>query len=134
MRIDGMEAVNWVQDSPISAKDSQPVKEDTFAENKVVSQAASVENMQMPQATEQEKKDRTISDKAVQDAISRVNKAISGSNRQFEISIHQKTKQIMVKVIDTDTKEVIREIPPEKLLDMVAQMWEMAGILVDERR
>ncbi|HEX3029893.1 MAG TPA: flagellar protein FlaG, partial [Clostridia bacterium] len=47
---------------------------------------------------------------------------------------HQKTKQIMVKVIDSDTGDVIREIPPEKTLDMVAKMWEMAGIVVDERR
>jgi flagellar protein FlaG len=40
----------------------------------------------------------------------------------------------MVKVIDINTREVIREIPPEKILDMVATMLEMAGIIVDERR
>jgi len=40
----------------------------------------------------------------------------------------------MVKVIDINTNEVIREIPPEKILDMVATMLEMAGIIVDERR
>ena len=123
MRIDSMDAVNWAQDSQFPIKDSQSGAIGTAVENKPVSQA-----------TEQEKKDFTISDKAIMDAINRVNKAISGTNRQFEFSVHQKTKQIMVKVIDTDTKEVIREIPPEKLLDMVAQMWEMAGILVDERR
>jgi flagellar protein FlaG len=40
----------------------------------------------------------------------------------------------MVKVVDTETQEVIREIPSEKILDMVANILEMAGILVDERR
>jgi flagellar protein FlaG len=40
----------------------------------------------------------------------------------------------MVKVLNTDTGQVIREIPPEKNLDFVAKLWEMAGILVDERR
>jgi flagellar protein FlaG len=40
----------------------------------------------------------------------------------------------MVKVIDAETDEIIREIPPEKILDMVAMMWEMVGIIVDERR
>ena len=39
-----------------------------------------------------------------------------------------------IKVVDADTNEVIREIPPEKSLDMLQKMWEMAGILVDERR
>jgi len=75
-----------------------------------------------------------LSDKAVIQAIERANEAISIANRRFEYSIHEKTKEIIVKVIDADTDEVIREIPPEKILDMVAKMWELAGILVDERR
>jgi len=66
--------------------------------------------------------------------IERANKALTGGNRSFEFSIHQATNQIMIKVIDTDTHDVIREIPNEKILDMVAKMWEMAGIFVDERR
>ncbi|MEF3305168.1 flagellar protein FlaG [Paenibacillus sp. GYB003] len=66
--------------------------------------------------------------------IERANKALQGATTSFEFSIHEKTKQIMVKVLDRDSGEVIREIPPEKTLDMVARMWEMAGILVDERR
>jgi flagellar protein FlaG len=40
----------------------------------------------------------------------------------------------MVKVMDKEDGKVIREIPPEKTLDLVAKLWELAGILVDERR
>jgi len=76
----------------------------------------------------------SLSEKTVINAIEKANKAIVFTNRQLEFSIHEKTKEIMVKVIDAETKEVIREIPPEKILDMVAKMMEMAGILVDERR
>lgn len=76
----------------------------------------------------------SVSEKAVIDIIERANKAIQGINTTFEFSIHEKTHQIMVKVINRETNEVIREIPPEKILDMVAKMWEMAGIFVDERR
>ena len=57
-----------------------------------------------------------------------------GVQTQLEFSIHEGTKEIMVKVINTDTKEVVREIPAEKILDMVAKIWELAGIIVDERR
>jgi flagellar protein FlaG len=67
-------------------------------------------------------------------AIERANKAMQGKTTSFEFSVHDKTKQIMVKVIDEETGEVIREIPPEKVLDMVARLWEMAGIIVDEHR
>ncbi len=81
-----------------------------------------------------DKMELPISDKVVIEAIERANKAISGGNRRFEFSVHEKTKSIMIKVLDSDTNEVIREIPPEKILDMVAKIWEMAGLIVDERR
>lgn len=55
------------------------------------------------------------------------------TDTRFEFSIHEGTEAVMVKVIDTETDEIIREIPPEKILDMVAKMWELAGILVDKR-
>ena len=38
-----------------------------------------------------------------------------------------------IKIIDKDTKKVIREYPPEKTLDMIAKVWEMAGLMVDEK-
>lgn len=66
-------------------------------------------------------------------AIEHANNSLEGVYTQFEFSIHEKTREIMVKVIDRDSGEVIREIPPEQILDMVAKMWELAGILVDER-
>ena len=34
----------------------------------------------------------------------------------------------------TNTDEVIKEIPSEKALEMLAKAWELAGILVDEKR
>jgi flagellar protein FlaG len=67
-------------------------------------------------------------------AIEKANKHIRTYDRRLEFSIHDSTKQIMVKVINTEDDSVIREIPSEKILDMVAHMWEVAGILVDEKR
>jgi len=84
--------------------------------------------------TDAERKELPISEKTVIEAIEKANKAFEGVYRRFEFSIHEKTKEIMIKVIDSATDEVIREIPPEKILDMVATIWEMAGIIVDERR
>ena len=74
-----------------------------------------------------------LSEKTVINTIEKANDAITITNRRFEYSIHEKTNEIMVKVIDADTDEVIREIPPEKILDMIAKIWELAGIIVDER-
>lgn len=93
-----------------------------------------LENMAISQMTEQDRIELPLSEQVVINAIEKANKAFSGANKRFVFSIHEKTKEIMVKVIDSDTNEVIREIPPEKILDMVAKMWEMAGLIVDERR
>ena len=67
-------------------------------------------------------------------AIEKANKHIRTYDRRLEFSIHDATKQIMVKVINTADDSIIREIPSERVLDMVGHMWEMAGILVDEKR
>lgn len=80
------------------------------------------------------KDEMSISDKTLQDAIEKANKAIEGPDKRFQFSIHKGTHEIVVKVINNDTGEVIKEFPSEKILDMVAKMWQMAGIMVDERR
>lgn len=75
-----------------------------------------------------------LKDATVIDAIENANRALKMSNSYMKFSIHEKTHEIMVRIVDSDTNEVIREIPSEKVLDMVAKMWELAGVLVDEKR
>jgi len=65
-------------------------------------------------------------------AIAEANKKLSGFNREASYSVHEVTKDIMIKIVDTETHEVVREIPPKANLDAVAKMWELAGILIDE--
>ena len=66
--------------------------------------------------------------------IEEMNKKINNSNEVAMFGIHEETNRVMIKIMDKDTKEVIKEFPPEKTLDMIAKIWEMAGILVDEKR
>ncbi len=79
--------------------------------------------------------DKQLNEEEIIQAIEKANKSVNVYDRKLEFSIHEKTHEIMVKVIDTSggKEEVIREIPPEKILDMVARLYEMAGILVDEK-
>ncbi|GGD92195.1 flagellar protein FlaG [Paenibacillus nasutitermitis] len=66
-------------------------------------------------------------------AIDRAVKLLQGPQTTLDISIHEKTHTIMVKVLNKDTGELIREVPPEKTMDLVAKMMEIAGILIDEK-
>lgn len=72
------------------------------------------------------------SNEQIRKAVETLNKKMSNSEAIF--GIHEATNRVTIKIIDKDTKEVIKELPPEKTLDMIAKVWEMAGILVDERR
>lgn len=79
-----------------------------------------------------QQKEHAASEATVQDAVQRANHRME--HTRCEYSYHKKTNRVSIKVINSDTDEVIREIPPEKSLDMLQKMWEMAGILVDEKR
>jgi len=98
------------------------------------SKADRINHREFAHLTAFEKNVLPVSDKVVLETIERANRAISGANRRFEFSFHEKTQDIMVKVIDSDTNEVLREIPPEKIIDLIANLMEMAGLIVDERR
>lgn len=129
MRIDGMDASTF---STIDFSNSDNVPRETQARPKEKLNMSDAKSLS--QLSDFEKNELPISEKVVIDAIERVNRAISGSNRYFEVSIHEKTNAIMVKVFNSDTNQIIREIPPEKILDMLAKLCEMVGLIVDERR
>lgn len=74
------------------------------------------------------------SDEEVKSAIKEANKRAIFGHASAQFSYHEATKRISVKIVDNDTKEIIREIPPEKTLDMISKMWELAGLVVDEKR
>lgn len=75
----------------------------------------------------------TVSDEQIVKAIDRAIKAMQGKATSLEFTVHEKTRLIAVKVLDSESGEVIREIPPEKSLDFVVKLWEMAGIFIDEK-
>lgn len=68
--------------------------------------------------------------------IKRAVESINKSNPQTEavFGIHEGTNRVTIKIVDKESKEVIKEYPPEETLDMIEKIWEMAGILVDEKR
>lgn len=76
--------------------------------------------------------DREPSREQLHKAVEEINKKMANSEAVY--GIHEGTNRVTIKIIDKDTKEVIKELPPEKTLDMIARIWEFAGILVDEKR
>ena len=80
----------------------------------------------------QENAGQQPSNESIRRAVENINKNLKNSEAIF--GIHEKTNRVTIKLVDKETKEVIKELPPEKTLDMIAKAWELAGLLVDEKR
>ena len=68
----------------------------------------------------------------IRKAVEQLNKKMNNSEAVY--GIHEGTNRITIKIVDKETKETIKELPPEQTLDMIAKVWELAGIMVDEKR
>ena len=74
-------------------------------------------------------------DKKLKDAISIANNKLKLSQplTRCEFTYHEDVNRVSIKLIDKDTKEVVKEIPPEKKIKMIEKLWEITGLLVDEK-
>jgi flagellar protein FlaG len=73
-----------------------------------------------------------ITNNVIKKMISEINSKLN-KNTEAVFGIHDETNRVTIKIIDKDSKEIIKEIPPEKTLEMIAKIWEIAGLLVDEK-
>ncbi len=75
--------------------------------------------------------------KATSEKISRIaeamNSYVQSIQSDLKIQVNDKTGHIVVKVISRDTGKIIREIPPEELLDLASRMEELAGTFFDKK-
>ncbi|MGP3561686.1 flagellar protein FlaG [Geobacillus sp. BK01] len=74
-----------------------------------------------------------LSKEKLEEVVGGLNKFLQPSHTSVRFELHQKLNEYYVQVIDEKTHEVIREIPPKKLLDMYAAMMEFVGLLVDRK-
>lgn len=59
--------------------------------------------------------------------------AIAEINTSLHFRVHEGTGRPLIQLVETGTDNVVREIPPEKMLDIVAGIWEWAGLFVDRK-
>lgn len=113
---------------------SESVKHTTNAE--VVRERTSGKHSDKPadvKGTEKENKEKAVTEKQIKQAIDEANQRTRFTKKSFEYAFDDRTNRVSITVIDQETDEVIREIPAEETLDMLAKIWELAGIVVDEK-
>lgn len=85
-------------------------------------------------AREEEKRDAQANANRLKSILNETNNKIKPTRTRCEFSYVEEVNRVSIKVMDMDTDKVIREIPPEETLEMLQKLWEVAGLLVDEKR
>lgn len=127
-----MQAQSAVQNKPVAAQAEASVTVDTRPVEPVEKVEPVQKNQNQAMDANTNAAQQEASQEQIRKAVEQLNKNMRNSEAVF--GIHEKTNRVTIKIVDRETKEVIKEVPPEKTLDMIAKVWELAGILVDERR
>ena len=131
MAMEAIKGAGMTYQGSVSSAESQPKTDsavkaaETDAPENI--KQAGEENVNTSQGADQRNTNAQI-----KKAVDEVNKKAVNSEAIF--GIHEATNRVTIKIIDKDTKKVLKEIPPEKTLDMIAKVWELAGLMVDEKR
>ena len=144
MAIEAMKGAGMSYAGSSSASD---VKAESQAKVETASNAAASDDLMKKtiqidtKETDKNGKDGNRDDSQAQQTISensQIKKAVDEINKKAQNSeavygIHDATNRDTIKKVNKDKKKVLKEYPPEKTLDMIAKVWEMAGLLVDKK-
>lgn len=75
-----------------------------------------------PQAEAAQLPNAKNGEKELEEAVDRLRQFATGTRREMEISVDKDSGQFVVKVLDSKTKEVVRQIPSEDLLRVARQL------------
>lgn len=118
-----------------SVPTSNNVSQSTGTSQMAMNTTASMQDFSLDKDTENTEQGEELvgaQSNHLKSAVNELNKQMKNSEAIF--GIHEKTNRVTIKIVDKETKEVLKEYPPEQTLDMIAKVWEIAGILVDEKR
>lgn len=78
---------------------------------------------------DQSKEKDEYNQKELDDALKKINNFLKDEKTHAEYSKHEDFGTLMIKIVNDETNEVILEVPPKKILDMVASMCRQVGLL-----
>lgn len=127
-----MQAQGYTQSKPVISQEAVNVAEAQPVEPVVKAEPIQKSTTQDKEMGASQQEQQQAATDQIRKAVEQLNKNMKNSEAIF--GIHEETNRVTIKIVDKETKEVIKEVPPEKTLDMIAKVWEVAGILVDEKR
>ena len=124
MRISG--AINSIELNQVNATSSSNVdvtKQGSEMSSKWNNTNQSVDQLDNSEATKNK----------VKEVVTKMNEMLDVTNNTSKFTYHEGLDRYYVSVVDRETEEVVKEIPPKKLLDAFYEMQKMLGVIVDEK-
>lgn len=100
--------------------------------NSVDTVTAAIEKVSNSASREEQDENKGSNNESARKAAMTYNKLTDNTKAVF--GVNEATNRVTIKIVNKDTEEIIKEFPAEKTLDMIARVWEMAGIMIDEKR
>ena len=104
-------------------------------DSKSVASKASVGNEKVKiQTVDADKdKDKKISKDDMAKMNDALNNFMTAINSDLHFVMHDKAKELMLQVVDRRDNKVLKEIPSHEMLDVIANIRESVGALLDKR-
>ena len=68
---------------------------------------------------------------SVREAVSAINRAAKSLNNSIQLSLDDRSGRAIVRVVDSETGQLIRQIPTEEVLDLRRALDKIAGLLIN---
>jgi uncharacterized FlaG/YvyC family protein len=75
---------------------------------------------------------KQIDKKLLEKIVDKLSQQFRNTNTSLNFSVDEATQSLVVKVIDSDSETVIRQIPPEEILAIRARIQELLGAIFDK--
>ncbi|WIF97615.1 MULTISPECIES: flagellar protein FlaG [Pontibacillus] len=77
--------------------------------------------------------EKLLDKEEAKEIVQSMNEFLEPAQTELKFEFHDKLEEYYVTLVNPETDEVIKEIPPKKLLDIYASMAEFLGFLVDRK-
>lgn len=127
-----MHAESASQVAPLLDVSAPPVRSPTVAVGKVEpARPATVAGQGLPpRGGAAQADDPAVREQRIAEAVTSLNDYVQSVRRDLQFSIDEQTGVTVIKVVDSETQEVIRQIPPDEVLNLARRLGEPGGLIL----
>lgn len=75
----------------------------------------------------------SITEKQIKNVVEKMNKLMSGDGTHVEYELHKGILNAVVKIIDNSTNVVVKQIPAQRVVDAMENLYNSIGMILDKK-